>query len=238
MFLVAGIQLPFWPVWLAARGLSAREIGIVLAAAIWVKVVATPTIGVIADRLGARRAVMGVLAATALVSYVSLWSVGDFGVLVSLTLVALTAQSALMPLGDTVTFAISRLDGLDYGRIRFWGSVSFILASLVSGAVLWSASGEQVLPLVLGTSALVLLACLGVPSRLQARNPFMLRCPRAFAAALSCWERASFTRAVRDGPISLWPFSPDLGYSEPSVSACRYPLDRNRTRSAFSATRR
>jgi PPP family 3-phenylpropionic acid transporter len=38
MFLVVGIQLPFWPIWLAARGLSAREIGIVLAAAIWVKV--------------------------------------------------------------------------------------------------------------------------------------------------------------------------------------------------------
>ena len=79
MFLVAGIQLPFWPVWLAARRLSAREIGILLAAAIWVKVVATPTIGVITDRLGARRAVMGVLAATALVSYASLRSVGDFG---------------------------------------------------------------------------------------------------------------------------------------------------------------
>lgn len=85
IFLVAGIQLPFWPVWLAARGLSAREIGIVLAAAIWVRVFATPAIGVITDRLGARRAVMGVLAATALVSYASLWSVGDFGVLVSLT---------------------------------------------------------------------------------------------------------------------------------------------------------
>ena len=59
MFLVAGIQLPFWPVWLAARGLSAREIGIVLAAAIWVRVFATPAIGAISDRLGARRAVMG-----------------------------------------------------------------------------------------------------------------------------------------------------------------------------------
>lgn len=33
IFLVAGIQLPFWPVWLAARGLTAREIGIALAAA-------------------------------------------------------------------------------------------------------------------------------------------------------------------------------------------------------------
>jgi PPP family 3-phenylpropionic acid transporter len=159
MFLVAGIQLPFWPVWLAARGLSAREIGIVLAAAIWVRVFATPAIGAISDRLGARRAVNGGARrnrSRQLRVLVVRWG---FGVLVSLTLVALTAQSALMPLGDTVTLAISRSDGLDYGRIRVWGSVSFILASLVSGAVLWSASGEQVPPLVLGVSALVLLAC-------------------------------------------------------------------------------
>ena len=44
-FLVTGAQLPFWPVWLAARGLSVREIGAVFAAAIWVKVIATPAIG-------------------------------------------------------------------------------------------------------------------------------------------------------------------------------------------------
>ena len=42
IFLVTGIQLPFWPVWLASRGLTAREIGVLLAAAIWVKVLATP----------------------------------------------------------------------------------------------------------------------------------------------------------------------------------------------------
>src|SRR5207245_2308226 len=163
IFLVAGIQLPFWPVWLAGRGLTTREIGIVLAAAIWAKVLATPAIGAIADKSGARRPVMGALAATALVSYAALNSAESFWVLVLLNLVALTAQSALMPLGDAVTLAVSRSEGLDYGRIRLWGSVSFILASLASGAVLASSSGEEVLPLVLGASALLLLACLAVP---------------------------------------------------------------------------
>jgi MFS family permease len=66
IFLVAGIQLPFWPLWLAARGLTAGEIGSVLAAAIWAKVLATPAIGAIADKSGARRTAMGALAATAL----------------------------------------------------------------------------------------------------------------------------------------------------------------------------
>ena len=33
-FLILGIQLPFWPVWLESRGLSAGEIGTVLAVAL------------------------------------------------------------------------------------------------------------------------------------------------------------------------------------------------------------
>ncbi|MBV9521213.1 MAG: MFS transporter [Alphaproteobacteria bacterium] len=169
-FLVTGIQLPFWPVWLATRGLTAREIGLVLAAAIWAKLLATPAIGAIADRSGARRGIMAVLAATALVSYAVLWSIAEFWVLASLNLVALTAQSALMPLGDTVTLAGSHSHGLDYGRIRVWGSVSFILASLASGAVLTPSSGNEVLLLVLGASAIVFLACLAVPQLRQATD--------------------------------------------------------------------
>lgn len=163
-FLVTGIQLPFWPVWLASRGLTAREIGILLAATIWVKVLAAPAIGAIADKTGGRRALMGALAATALAAYAGLLPAGSFWLLILLNLVALTAQSSLMPLGDTITLAAVRLDGLDYGRIRLCGSVSFIFASIASGAALASSSGEQVLPLVIGASVLVLLACLCIPT--------------------------------------------------------------------------
>ncbi|MGE5269005.1 MAG: MFS transporter, partial [Thiohalocapsa sp.] len=53
-FLVVGIQLPFWPLWLAGRGLDARQIGLVFAAAIWVKVLVTPAIGAASDRFGRR----------------------------------------------------------------------------------------------------------------------------------------------------------------------------------------
>lgn len=198
MFLVAGIQLPFWPVWLAARGLTAGEIGIVLAAAIWAKVFATPAIGIIADRSGARRAVMAALAATALLSYAGLWPVGSFWTLVLLNLVALTAQSALMPLGDTATLGMSRSAGLDYGRIRVWGSVSFILASLASGAVLTSSSGEQVLPLVFGASALVLLACLGMPPlRASLVHPSRAAGIRAVAADPRFWHFTAAAAALQ-----------------------------------------
>lgn len=168
-FLVVGIQAPFWPVWLAGRGLGAREIAMLLAAALWVKVVATPALGALADRRGRRRGVMVALACTALLGYAALWNAGGFWMLLWLTLVAGVAQSAVMPLGDSVTLAAVRHDGLDYGRIRAWGSVTFVVAAVGSGAVLagsapaWLA-GNQVLLLVLAASSLLVLACIAIPS--------------------------------------------------------------------------
>jgi PPP family 3-phenylpropionic acid transporter len=167
-FLVVGIQLPFWPVWLTGRGLDAQEIAIVFAAAIWAKVIATPLLGALADRLGRRRAVMIALAASACVAYAGLWPVAGWWPLLALNLVAGMAQSALMPLGDSITLRAVREAGLDYGRIRVWGSVSFILASVGSGALLAlnpgaGAGDNQILLLVLAASATLLFACIGIP---------------------------------------------------------------------------
>jgi PPP family 3-phenylpropionic acid transporter len=186
-FLVTGIQLPFWPIWLASRGLTAREIGVLLAAAIWVKVLATPAIGALADKTGGHRVLMGVLAAAALAACAGLLSAGSFWLLITLNLVALTAQSALMPLGDTITLGAVRSEGLDYGRIRLWGSVSFIFASIASGAALASTSGERVLPLVLGASVLVLFACLCLPSIRPLEGTRRIAGIRAVAGDLRFW---------------------------------------------------
>src|SRR6266849_401821 len=167
-FLVVGIQLPFWPVWLAGRGLDAQEIALVFAAAIWAKVVATPLLGALADRLRRRRAVTIVLAACAWAAYAGLWPVAGFWSLLALNLVAGMAQSALMPLGDSITLAAVRSEGLDYGRVRVWGSVSFIVAAIGSGALLamtpGGGAGDQVLLLVLAASAVLLAACVGIPA--------------------------------------------------------------------------
>jgi PPP family 3-phenylpropionic acid transporter len=180
-FLVVGIQLPFWPVWLTGRGLDAHQIALVFAAAIWAKVIATPLLGALADRLGRRRAVMIALAASACAAYAGLWPVTGFGAILALNLVAGMAQSALMPLGDSITLAAVRDDGLDYGRVRVWGSVSFIVAAIGSGAALALGSpgapggpaDDQVLFLVLAASAVLLVACIGIPG--AARSALRVR---------------------------------------------------------------
>jgi len=167
-FLVVGIKSPFWPVWLAGRGLGARQIAALFAAAIWVNVATTPALGALADRLGQHRAIMVALCGVAIAGYAGLWGAYGFWSLLALTLVTATAQSALMPLGDSITLAAVRRDRIDYGRVRVWGSVSFIVAAMASGAVLShsaaaSSGGNAVLVLVLAASIVLLGACLAIP---------------------------------------------------------------------------
>lgn len=170
VFLIVGIKSPFWPVWLAGRGLGAREIAALFAAAIWVNVATTPAIGALADRFGRRRAAMIALCGIAIVGYAALWKAYDFWILLALTLVTATAQTALMPLGDSVTLAAVRERGIDYGRVRVWGSVSFIVAAMASGAVLSRTAasshvgGNAVLALVLIASVALFVACLAMPA--------------------------------------------------------------------------
>jgi len=202
-FLVTGIQLPFWPVWLAGRGLGAREIAALFAAAIWVKVVATPAIGALADRLGRRRAVMIALALIAILGYASLWNAEGFWTLLGLTLVAGVAQSAIMPLGDSITLAAVRDAGIDYGRVRVWGSVTFIVAAVASGALLgrpsWgSPTGNTVLALVLSASVVLLVACVAIPAAPQ-EGPVRSRWAAlgALAGNRRFWQFVAVTAAIQ-----------------------------------------
>src|SRR5215469_1259775 len=169
VFLIVGIKSPFWPVWLAGRGLGAREIAALFAAGIWVNVATTPAIGALADRLGHRRGAMVTLCLFAILGYALLWNAYDFWTLFALTLVTATAQIALMPLGDSITLAAVRERALDYGRVRVWGSVSFILAAMASGAALSRATpgakgNNAVLALVLIASFVLLAACIAIPA--------------------------------------------------------------------------
>lgn len=163
VFLLVGIQLPFWPVFLTGRGLSAGEIGFVLAAAVWVKVLVNPLAGLLADRSD-RRGVMILFAATNLAGFVLFVPAHGLWPLLLINALTTTAASALLPLGETLALGIVYARRLDYGRIRLWGSVSFIVASLAAGTFLGARSSEIVLTLLIGAAALNVLACVQLPA--------------------------------------------------------------------------
>lgn len=172
-FLVVGVQLPFWPVWLTGRGFDINQIATLFAAGIWAKVIATPMIGALADRSGATRGTIIGLAVIAVAAYAALWPAAGYWPILALCLVAGVALSAMMPLADSLTLARVRDEGADYGRIRLWGSVSFVAAALGSGAVLGirTADGADNTVVVLVTLACgtLLAASLALPR--QVRRP-------------------------------------------------------------------
>jgi PPP family 3-phenylpropionic acid transporter len=203
-FLIVGIKAPFWPLWLAGRGLGAREIAALFAAAIWVNVATIPALGALADRFDRRRAMMVVLCGGAILGYACLWNAYAFWALLGLTLVTATAQTALMPLGDSITLAAVRDHGIDYGRVRVWGSVSFILAAMVSGAALSRSAaasadgGNAVLALVLAASVILLAACVAIPAASgQREGPSRRAALGALARDRRFWQFVAVAAALQ-----------------------------------------
>jgi len=136
IFLVFSVYLPFWPIWLETRGLGAAEIGLILALASWIRVVSTPMIGQLADRSGKAKTLLCLLAAGSLVSFVALSPLQGFWPLLWCNLFAALLLQAIVPLGESLAMTAAREKRFDYGRVRLWGSLTFILGTTGAGWLL------------------------------------------------------------------------------------------------------
>ncbi len=163
LFLVIGIQLPFFPVWLAGRGMSASEIGAILAATSGVRIVAGPALGPFADRIGRRRQIVVALALCALAGYALYVPARGFWALMAVTVVSAFFFSAIMPMTESLTLLSVRRHGLDYGRIRLWGSLAFIVMATAGGRALSGAPTERVLWMLLALLTVLAAASLRLP---------------------------------------------------------------------------
>lgn len=133
VFLLIGGFLPYFSVWLDGRGLSASEIGIVLATPLMVRVMITPVISFRADRTGNRRSMLVVLAWGTLGASLVFTQTHGFWTILAASIVFAIFWTSIMPLAEAVAMAGVRRDGHDYGRMRLWGSLTFILASMGGG---------------------------------------------------------------------------------------------------------
>ena len=162
-FLSGGVLLPFWPVWLASRGLSAAEIGVVLAIGQWAKIAATPATGAVADHSGDPRRVMLVLAIVAVAGYALCFPAYGFAALAALNALTAASLAALLPVGDSLAITATQQGRVDFGRVRVWGTIAFIVATLVGGRMLNGRAPDIVLELVLALTVLNIGSCLLLP---------------------------------------------------------------------------
>lgn len=133
LFVVYGMHVPYTPVWLSWRGLTAAEISAVMAAPFFLRLFITPTMAVYADRTGRHRQLLIALAWMSLAAVLLLSQVPPFWPILFLTVALIVANSTIMPLTETIAVAGVRRAGLDYGRMRLWGSLTFVAASFAGG---------------------------------------------------------------------------------------------------------
>lgn len=136
LFLIQGVFLPYWPVWLKSQGLSAGEIGILLSLPNWVRVFADPLIAQRADRTGNRKTPMLWLAGIYVITVLAFPVSSNFWWLAGLSVIIGFSFAPLLPLGTTITVHECKAKELDYGRVRLWGSLAFIGSSYGAGWVL------------------------------------------------------------------------------------------------------
>ena len=157
VFVIYGIQLPLLPLWLDWRGLSATEIGVVSALPLVARIVLSPMIAMVADRTAAHRTAVILLAWLGAIAAVLLdWSSTALAIS-AVVFVLLIATTTAMPLAEAIAMAGVRAGALDYGRMRLWGSVTFIVAN-VAGGLLVAAHGTAFVAYGLLAGALMTVA--------------------------------------------------------------------------------
>jgi PPP family 3-phenylpropionic acid transporter len=171
LFLVVGCYLPYLPVWLDWRKLGADQIAVLLATPLFTRIIFTPIISFAADRIGGRRSILIALAWGSLLSFLLLWAANGFWQMLFASILLAINWTTIMPLIETVAVSGIRNGALDYGRVRLWGSLSFIVASFGSGLIIGKLGAGIVLPLLVGATALMVLGAHLLPREISGQGP-------------------------------------------------------------------
>jgi len=161
-FAVIGMQMPFFPVWLDAKGFDARAIGLVLAAPMIFRVVIVPVATRLIDRFSALRQAIVATVAIAALAYLAAALVDGRPPIAVAAVIGTIAFGMTFPLGDAYALRGVAARGRSYGSVRLWGSAAFIVANVAGGLIVGLITPVSVIWLLVATYGLTLAAAAGL----------------------------------------------------------------------------
>ncbi len=150
-------------IWFASQGISSEEIGILNAAPVLVILLLNMLVGRIADRAPDWRQVIVFGSVLAGIFPLALFfAQGFWGILIVWTLLSLPA-GLVGPVVDAATIRMTQRRGTQYGPIRAWGTVGYMVMLIATGFIIAWLGGAAFLPLFVGLSLARTLASFGLP---------------------------------------------------------------------------
>lgn len=173
-FAHAGAYVSYFALYLAGRGMTAGEIAFAVAMPQAARIAAPALWGWLADAWGARyggarRAIIVFSAFAMLAGFLALPILDDPRAIALLLLTMSLLSAGASPLVEAMTF--SAIDGRpgQYGPIRLWGSIGFILAVLGTGAWLDRAGASALTGILVGLAAATCVVSLALPGAAATR---------------------------------------------------------------------
>ena len=190
-FIYLGLSMPFMPAWLAARGLDAREIGIVLAAPMVVRVVVVPAATRLADRFGLLHRALIAASFASVAGFALIGVASGFVAILMAYAFAAAVLAPVLPFADAFALRGLRGRGSSYGSVRLWGSVTFIIANVGGGLLLARLGAGNVIWAVVAALALNGAAALALDPPPEAGDS-----AEAARSSDSLWRSPGFVAVV------------------------------------------
>ncbi|MCX7190861.1 MAG: MFS transporter [Candidatus Methylopumilus sp.] len=132
-YFFVGSFVPYWGIYLQSENFSPSSIGILLSLFQISRIIAPNFWGWLADHTGHRVKWIKLTSFLGLIGFIGVfWAKGFFWIFLVMSALSLFTSSTL-PLAESLTLAhLATTDG-HYSRIRLWGSIGFIVASLFLG---------------------------------------------------------------------------------------------------------
>lgn len=163
LFAGTGASLPFMPLWLKTHGMSAGQIGAILALPLLLRAFSGPISGLWADSFRLYRTPIIGLALCgacfyALMSLGNVFPTARFPIYLGLFALAFSCMTSIAPLIDSMTMQLSMKEGFTYAIPRAVGSAAFIFANITIGFLLLVAPSDVILIWIV-TAALLCSLC-------------------------------------------------------------------------------
>ena len=133
-----GVISPYVSLFFADRGFSPVQIGVLMACFQLSRIVGPYLWGWLSDVMHTRVKLLRLAAITALLAFLTVPGVQSYGGMMAMMIGLNLITSAMSPLGDALTISTLRRHGAfdhRYGRVRMFGSIGFIVAVLMGGAL-------------------------------------------------------------------------------------------------------